>query len=469
MTVASGRADVAAPLVAAACGLGALVALAAGVGPLWAVTLVAAGAAVLGSVLLAVRVLPLDLLVGAGVAASCTDAVRLGPGGLFDLLCAAGVVVVAVDAVVHRDEPVRWPPRVCRLAIGGFGLATVLVTIFPPDSFYMSSRYELALANLSGAVDAAPDGGATNLGGLARLTIGLLAVPLVLAWYARTWPRMDMVGRAFLCGAAVSCLLGLTDYAGVTSVGEALIGYTNGGDRVTGLTTQPNQLALTAVMALPFAWFLVRGLLLRAALVVVLLAGTVASGSRVGLIGAAVVLVTCLAWRYRARFLLLGLPLGAAALLSASELLSFTRFGTDGAAGADLERTRALHQGIDDFAQSPLFGVGLRVGQEAHVVYLQLLAGSGLIGLLSFGLLVGTALTFAYRLRQRPVVLAAGIALVGYLVVGAASNALLVRYLFVPLAIVLVAARHLDADGVRPAAVPTPGRATNRTAQENGE
>jgi hypothetical protein len=74
--------------------------------------------------------------------------------------------------------------------------------------------------------------------------------------------------------------------------------------------------------------------------------------------------------------------------------------------------------------------------QDAHVIYLQLLAATGVIGFLGFALLIGWALRASIRLRATPVFAAAGALLSVFLVAGIPSNALLARYLYIPLGLI---------------------------------
>ena len=119
---------------------------------------------------------------------------------------------------------------------------------------------------------------------------------------------------------------------------------------------------------------------------------------------------------------------------AASDVLALTRVGAAGR--SDHARGVVADQGWRDFLHSPAWGIGPDVLQDAHVIYLQLLAGAGLLGFLGYALVVGWSLRGAVRLRAEPVFAAAGAALCVFLVAGIASNALLARYLYVPVGLI---------------------------------
>ncbi len=107
-----------------------------------------------------------------------------------------------------------------------------------------------------------------------------------------------------------------------------------------------------------------------------------------------------------------------------------------GASGArsDHERHALLLQARTDFLHSPLFGIGPRVVNEAHDVYLQLLASGGVIALASFLVFVGglvLALRSGLRVDRR-LALACGAATGTWLLVGVVENQLVEPYLYVP-------------------------------------
>jgi len=62
-----------------------------------------------------------------------------------------------------------------------------------------------------------------------------------------------------------------------------------------------------------------------------------------------------------------------------------------------------------------VWGIGPSVLQDAHVIYLEVLAGAGLIGFLGFAVLIGWSLRSAVRLRAEPVFAAAGASLAVFL------------------------------------------------------
>jgi hypothetical protein len=382
---------------------------------------------VLGGVLVSRR--RAGWVVCAGAVLVCGwDGVSAGPVNVPDaaLLLAA---FAAVCSLSRYGRVPRLPPALV-VAVAAFSVAYLLVLVAPPDPLYVAGRIRPGeVIDLGPAGRITPDAFANFV----RLLLALVVMPILVTIFAQTRREARGLGAAYVVGSVLNAAFSLSDKLGVTSVSEDLRGFADVEGRQAGLTTHPNQLGLVAAMAVPLAFVVFRRRPTQLAAVLVLLGGIWVSGSRAALAAAllAVGLSLVIAgWRLRLAY---GVIAGGV-VVAAGDVLALTRFGA--ASRSDHTRSVIADQAVADFLHSPAWGIGPDYLQDAHVIYLQLLAGSGLLGFLGFFLLVGWALRSALRMRHHALFAAAGASLCVFLVAGIASNALLARYLYVPLGLI---------------------------------
>jgi hypothetical protein len=323
----------------------------------------------------------------------------------------------------------------------------------------VGGAYVLSLA--IGMSEIVGTGGVTDAFPGLRLLVVMCFVPAVVGTISNGAGITVAVAMAWVFGVALNGAVGVLDSSFGTSVGTSVT-HVESADRVAGLTTQANHLAVASAMALPFAVSLLlslKGALARVAVALsmaVIVLGCLASGSRAGLAGLACTAIM-LAWTQRRSFgrtLRVGV-VGVVVIILALSWLPGDRgsIAIDRALGrsntalgvVQSDRTRTLYrdQAIERFWSSPLFGTGFAEFRRAHSVYLQLLAAGGLCALIAFLIFLGGGIRTGLWLARGPdipVALAglagaAATALAAWGVMGLLSNQIFDRYLFVPVGI----------------------------------
>ncbi|MET0188119.1 MAG: hypothetical protein ABW212_03915 [Pseudonocardia sediminis] len=386
-------------------------------------------------------------LLVAAVGTTTWNAVALGGLKPAAGLLAVSLLLFAGLAVLDRRR-VSVPPWVW--VLGGAILLIVAVhLVWPTDISYLAARYvsgysysaaELAGSDLSGA--------ATGV----QWLVATVALPVTVCLAAARRPGLPLVlADAWVAGSAVSAAVALTDELGVTDISASLIAAVDVGGRQSGLSVQPNHLAVAAALTVPLAlWRALRGgrPVLMWASVAVLAGGLFVAESRGGLVIAVVAcLVVVLADR-RARGALpivagLGLATLVVVVSSVPGLLTglaeqLRLSGADSAAESDAIRERIGLQALYDFLHDPVRGVGLEVAVQGHNIYLQLLASGGVLLLAGFVIAQAGFLLDARTLRAVTGGLSAALALstATWLVVGIVENHLTDLFLYVPFALV---------------------------------
>jgi hypothetical protein len=400
----------------------------------------------------------------------------LQPGDLL-LATALGLLLVAAMRA-GRPLVLPWWLSVLALVACFVALAQVFV---PVDLGYVAGRFVLVAYGGGG-----PDRPGDNLINLMHWEVALLALPLaaVLASALSGSGSVAFARRlatAWLLGCTISALVAISDDLGVTAISAHLLPFTDISGRQAGLTSQPNNVAVAAAMALPVAVYWAtrpedgpRVRLFGFGCGAVLLGGTFVAGSRGGAAAAVLallvsLLVTPAGRRWMPRLVLaamIGSPLLAflAGRLGTSIQQSLRLGGGAASAASDSGRVMLARQALDDFSHRPFQGIGLWVITESHSIYLQLLASGGLVLLLAFGLfLVRAAWTgvLASRRHQDAFGLLLSIAMGIWALVGAVENQLTDRYLYLPaacLACLAVAASEesaAQAEVLRQSSLPT--------------
>lgn len=296
--------------------------------------------------------------------------------------------------------------------------------------------------------------------------VALVLVPLAIisctSLDSRT-PRMVLA--AYLTGVCTSCVVAVSDLIGFTQISE-LLGNVTASNRQFGLTNHPNTLGLTCVLAMPMAMYFLnttRRRWIPGIAVVVLLAGTVASGSRGAQAAVPLAALAALLLLPNRRRLIRQLTFVAGITLAAGaavgimvasaglpeRLWEIVRFGAGASATtseSDAGRDLAMSQAIDDFRSCPVFGLGLRHIIEAHNIYIQLLAGGGLVLLIAMLFYWSSAMIDAWRLHRWGESLGVPllVSISGWLTLGVIENQITDRYLYYTIGCVaaLMAARQ---------------------------
>jgi glycosyltransferase involved in cell wall biosynthesis len=363
-----------------------------------------------------------------------------------------------------RAWSARWwtlLPAWVWLAGAGIALAAGLATLSPPSQAFLHGRYVhvTALERWAGRADRS-----SNAGNLVKFELCLLALPLLVALAARSSWVLRRFGDLWVVSGVASAVVAVSDELGATHISKHQLGIPSIG-RQAGLTISPNHLAVMSAIAMPFAalWLTrsTRWRVAGAAAILLLFAGIYVSGSRGGLLAAPIglVAVACAAPRLRPYATRL---LAAAVVLAAAWIpyVLLRARSANSRSTSDYERHHLLLQAWADIAHSPLFGLGPRVANQAHDIYLQLLASGGVIALASFLLLVvGLAGATRLAVREDRLLAIACTASIGtWLLIGFVENQLLEPYLYVPVSLLLA----LAGLAARRAPAPEAARAADR-------
>jgi O-antigen ligase len=284
---------------------------------------------------------------------------------------------------------------------------------------------------------------------LARLLVGAFGLTILINWWDPDRMRVVIVACAYVLG-------------NVISVGYAVIKNETARDgRRAGLAEHPNVYGLCALLAIAIIPFIVTQLprnwrWVPAGAAVVCLYGVWSSGSRAAL---AVMIAVAVIYPVLARSVFAALGLGVA--LAGVLVFLGTLLGEDSSGNAlgrllgsgssslsDVARQQLFDDAVARFWESPIIGSGLGDIIEAHVIYIQILAGFGVIGLVFYLMVLWTAvqpLTFLHP----PYSLVALPAL-AYVTLGFVTPVMWDRYIWVLLAVALVAPRLALADADPP-------------------
>lgn len=324
--------------------------------------------------------------------------------------------------------------------------------VFPVSASYLNGRY-VELAHGFNFQTVVPYSDNSQL---IRLVLAWLVIPLaVWIWISNRVLTARQVLNWWMFGGVVSGFVAVLDNFGVLPATRIILGYVPLDGRELGLTLQPNHLGVACALALPVAFACVQRLTSRTrwlgvGAVIMLVAGVLLSGSRAGAVGVGVAIIF---WTIQRRswsafvILVLGvgiigvvLELGAkAAGITAIPTVS-RFFGDASTIQSNLARQGLRTQAVTDFLSRPFDGVGFAQIESAHVAYLQLFAAGGiLLFLLAVVALLGgfeiVLASFRAGPFGDPTFRAAGASVAVYLSLAIASNQLIERYLFLPLAV----------------------------------
>src|SRR2546421_3140678 len=350
---------------------------------------------------------------------------------------AAGALVLWALATGRRFAVPLW----LWVAASAIAVAAALAGLFPPSDAYMDARYVHvgALVRLAGRSESQ-----SNLGNLVKFLLCLIAIPLLVGLAGQSRLALQRLGDLWALSGLASAAVAVSDQLGVTHINRHALGIPTWG-REAGLTINPNHVAVMSAMAIPFvALWILRSPRWRGAGVVriaLLFRGIYASRSRGGLLAGPVALVAVAAAVPRLRRLAFALlaALAVAAAVWMPHIVRHARLGGASAAESNSERHHLLLQARADIEHSPLYGLGFRVVNDAHDIYLQLLAAGGAVALGAFLVFaLGTiAAGRAAAGADRPLAVACSAAVGTWWMVGFIENQLVDPYLYVPVALLV--------------------------------
>jgi hypothetical protein len=364
------------------------------------------------------------------------NGIRLPHGAAVDAVMAlAGAAVALLVVVDRRAVPL---PGWLLLAGGGLFIAGLVTLSFPPrPGLVTGTAFIYVLADPARLV--LPH---SNVLALLKLELVWLVIPPMLAIIATDRTRCVTLLDVWALSTVVSAAVGIVDIAGIHLAPNPIQGH-----RSSGLTLQPNYLGLGCAMGLPATLLWVgrsaRWTIAGWAGVGILLGGVLVSGSRAGAAGALLAIAfTALAVPpLRSRTALLFPVCGMAMILLlmlttvGHQILHQTRISTPLATYQSDAGRSQLHQvAISQFGARPLSGVGFGVVEDAHDIYLQLLAAGGVIALASFvvylwGLAGAARHCFGGTLRNEAA--GASVAIVVWLMSGPFENQLADKFLYI--------------------------------------
>jgi hypothetical protein len=418
----------------------------AGVGPV-----VGAGAGLVVVVIVAMLGVSTDrimwITVSVLVLTITWNGIRVHGGAVGDVFMAMAFAAVVVHYVLHKRSP-GLPPWLL-LAGLGFLLAGLLVVMFPPN-LGLANRAIVQQESLLIVPGYLPP--RSDLSFLIEFELSVVLVPLIVAAAATNRRRCTQLLNLWALGTVVNAAVGIADLAGLHLAPNPIAA-----SRSSGLTIHPNYLALSAVMGIPAAMIWIgrsrRWTAAGLVSVAILLGGVYVSGSRAGTVAAAVaVFATALLMpRLRRRAVPL-LPYAGMALLV---VLTFTKVGSQAihqlrfggntsASGSDLQRGQDAQLAFAQIGARPFAGVGFSVIQDAHDIYLQVLAAGGIVAMAAFLVYLGglaSAARRAWAVAPRDEVVVVTVTIGIWLVNGVFDDQLADKYLYVMPGLLLALSR----------------------------
>ena len=377
------------------------------------------------------------------------NAVRVG-GLPPDTALIVMMSLVTLTAAVFMRVRLHFP-KVLPFAAVALAFISLGHQVFESGDAYLSGRYLMVARTFGGTTYE----GYSESGALLRLTLSLILVPLLVVMAYQVGGRFAVAAivSGWMSSIVVSASVAVADGLHVTTINQHLLGFIDSTGRQSGLTTQPNHLAVSTVIVLPFLmatvgqvrWMRWPALAATGVVGVALFM----SGSRGGILVGGLVLIV---WATRSRGWRWGLVLAGCGLLLYTlfsggggglwdALKSVTRLGASGTgvSASDSERRILLFQGVHDFEHRPWLGIGFNHILEAHNLYIQVLAGGGIITLVVILAVHFSGLRGGWPLRANAWVAAALLSDASLFLLGLLENQLMDRYLYVGLGVLFVA------------------------------
>lgn len=304
-------------------------------------------------------------------------------GGFLEPADVVLALVVVPALLLLRPDRRTHPPGV--IASSPFVLGYLLIASGSLIALWNTAHLAQATANL------------------VRLAVSALVTLVVTMRFDPDEHETGRLFGAWFLGTTVSAAAGIV---AIQQVGRA-----------RGFTTHPNELALLAVMALPLGarlWATARRRSTRPLLAlgfVILGWGLLASGSRAGLLGAAVVSAFLLARATgsvgRAVTFTGAAALAVVLVVGPSGVAGENAFarlgGSASATGSDTSRRAFLEAGIEQITRSPVVGTGLTFDNlRYHNLVVQYWAAAGLLGLVGVVMVLGSGAAPAVRSLASP-------------------------------------------------------------------
>ena len=299
-------------------------------------------------------------------------------------------------------------------------------------------------------------GGATS-GKMIELdrTFRWLTAACLLPWLAIMCARRrdsvaDGLAKAWVLGVSVSGAVAVSDYFRLTSINQSLTGISASSLRQSGLTSQPNNVGLTCAMAMPFVLYFSHRRPIWIGVAFILAMAEIVSGSRAGQACFVIVSILSILGPLRDRRLLVKTLFALLALFSwvmfspsiIHRFLPFIRsVSGNGTAQSNQGRAELARAAWDRFIRNPIFGDSMTQLTSGHSVPLQLLAAGGALLAAAFGAYLLGAVLEGIRLRHcsdGQLVTMAVLAHCAWISASLVSNALVDRYLYIPVAVVAV-------------------------------
>lgn len=352
----------------------------------------------------------------------------------------ASILVIAFIAAPLDD--LRPIPGLPFVALSDLLFAAGFLILIP---VLLTRPLNLPALYVVGAVGMLAIGVMTSLGdeqsfrsfnNLLRFAVGALALAALLQWRrpGRLWTTAAAAG--YVVGNAVNVIAGHLE-------------GTVADDRYNGLTTHPNVMGLCAALGFSLGPYLFRAVAAQHRWLVILGSavcfwGIWISGSRAALVA---VLALMVLYPLLTRSIYTAIAVAAFGFVSVyivdwaqrnAESNALGRLlGGGSASGSDDAREALAEVAIDQFWAHPVLGGGLASVMEAHSIYLQLLAGIGVIGT-AFFLIVLLSLVRPLFELPKPYDFLAAPALT-YAMAGLVTPLLWDRYIWCVLAFALIA------------------------------
>lgn len=392
---------------------------------------------------------------GASFCLSSLNAVRFGPIRPSDAFLALAAGLLTLGYLIERPRPRRSLGVPIGFVVGcALFSAAGIVNAIAPSATPPGLRMAMA---------AGSDGSVSNVGQLLKFVVACAVLPLLLLIGRPSADECRVLAILWAVGPVISSIAAILDYLGLTRIGVGLRNVEDISGRSSGFATQQNHLAVSIVIVVPVLLACLsqhgRSKKWSGAGLLVLCCGQLASGSRGGLAGTALVtilglmLIPSLA-PLRRRLSVVG-PIVALSVVALfyrliPALLHALRFTSDTGRESDSIRAQLRTGAWHNFVRSPLFGVGYSQITGAHEVHLQILASAGLLGAVAYVAYFGSVIrgSRAARFVDSEFGAALTVSLLGWLALGFTENQIADRYLYPPVALLLglrvLGARKLD-------------------------
>lgn len=374
-----------------------------------------------------------------GIALVLLGLVCLGLGRTAEAFVVLGAFLVPMNDL-NRSGALSFVTAADAAFALGFGLMFPDLIRRPlrlPAAFVVGAVGVFFAAVISSMMSEAPP---ISLNATARLIVGAFGITVLLAWWSPSRKKVVVLGWAYVLGTVTSSFYALID------------GSVSPDGRRSGLTEHPNFFGLTGLLAITLIPFLMtqtprqrRWILVAAGLACFWAIWT--SGSRAAL---AALIAVVVIYPLLSRSVLAGLGLlSAVAVVMVFSQQLMNEAGTGSALGrllggktssvSDESRREVADAAFQQFQSHPILGVGLVEPLQAHNIYLQVMAGLGVVGLLAF--LLAVSATIRPVITVRPPFNLLALTALSYATVGFVSNALWDRYIWLTLALALLAPR----------------------------